>query len=129
MSSIETNEYLVYDRDLGLAVTFDSKQNIEHHETVIKRLFRVDKNDNVTELPVEKMVNDLTEALIHTLDVKALMKKVLGEMTPNDLVKAHDIITKNPEMAKQARAMPGCLFIQLVNPIPGEPAIEIPIRY
>lgn len=129
MQNVEANEYLVYDKDLGLAVTFDREMSKEHGETKICHIFRVRDDETVEELPVEKMIDDLAEALVHTIDPKFLIKKVLGEMMPNELVKAHEIVTKNPEAAKRAKTLHHCLQIQLENPKPGEPAIHIPIRY
>jgi hypothetical protein len=130
MKSVESNEYLVFDKNVGMAVVFDREMSVEHGESKIKRMFRVlEDGDTVEELPVEKMVNDLSEALLHTIDPKVLIKKVLGEMMPVNLVKAHDIVTKNPEAAKKAKTLHHCLIIQLENPVPGESPVEIPIRY
>lgn len=130
IKTVESNEYLVFDKNVGMAVIFDREMCMEHGENKIKRIFRIlEDGDTVEELPVEKMVNDLAEALLHTIDPKFLIKKVLGEMLPPHLVKAHEVITKHPEAAKQAKTLHHCLIIQLENPVPGESAIEIPIRY
>ena len=131
MTALETNEYLVCDPEIGMIVVFDRQQNIDHNETVIKRIYRRKKDDinELEELDVEKIVDSLAEALVHTIDPKFLIKKVLGEMSPNTLVKTHELVQKRPEIAKSARAVPGCLEILIENPDVGEDNILIPIRY
>lgn len=131
MKNIETNEYLVHDPEIGMIAVFDRRQNVDHDETVIKRIYRRAGEDPLEyeELNVKEMVDSLAEALVHTIDPLFLIKKVLGEMTPLDLVKTHEIVKKHPEIGRKARAVPGCLQILVENPEPGSEDIRIPIRY
>jgi hypothetical protein len=129
MGLVQTNEYLVFEAELGLAVIFDREMWEEHGEHKMKRVFKILDNGNVQELDVTKMVDDLATALMHTIDPKLLIKKVLEEMMPNDLIKAHKIITDEPERARTAKTIHHCLQIHIEDPKPGNPHIIIPIRY
>jgi hypothetical protein len=126
---VEANEYLVYDKEFKLAVTFDRQQNADHGETAIRRIFRVKDNGDVEELPVEQMIDKLAGSLVHTIDVRALLKKIIGEMPPGKMIKAHELITKDPDIAKRAKALPGCMFIRIEDPAPGEDPIDIGVRF
>lgn len=132
MGLVQSNEYLVFDGEYfgyGLAVIFDRTMSIDHGEHKIKRMFKVLENDEVEELDVEKMVRESSEALVHTIDPLFLIKKVLGEMSPNDLIKTHKIVTEHPELAKKAKTLHHCLQIMIEDPQPGSENIMIPIRY
>lgn len=117
------------DREHNLMCIFDEELVKDHGMRVLKRLYVIQEDgDTVKALNVEKMVKNLTDALLHTIDPRTLLTKVLEQTPPPDLIKADKIVRAHPEAAKKAKTRDGCFFIDLEDPEPGSAGVPLYIR-
>ena len=129
LNSIVNNEYLIMDNEHKLMCIFDEELAKDHGMRVLKRLYVIQGDgDTVKALNVEKMIKNLTDALLHTIDPRVLLTKVLEQTPPPDLIKADEIVRAHPDAAKRAKPRDGCFYIDLENPQPGEPGVPLYIR-
>ncbi len=104
----------------------DMEFHREHGQCRTIRAFKVIDNDNLEELPLDQMVTDIAEAVKDRVDVREYLKEVLLQNTPvEDVLKVHRIITKYPRVAKTAKTRPGCFYLDIENPEPGQENVPL----
>lgn len=136
-SAMTAGEYMICSKqvafqgepeDVNYVVVYDKDANEEHGMHVMKRVYRILPNDELEELPVEKMIREVKEAVKDRVSVDELLDQVLHTGGPHSLVKAHSIIKKHPEVKERIQTRRGCLYLDIPNPEPGEQGASLYLR-
>ena len=136
-SVMTANEYMICSKgvaiqgepeDMDYVVVYDKDANEEHGMHSMKRVYRILPGGELEELPLEKMINDVKEAVKTKVDVNELLDQVLRTGGPHTLVRAYGIVSKYPEVKKCVTTRRGCLYLDIPNPHPGEESARLFLR-
>jgi hypothetical protein len=135
-STVSADEYMIgsrpsffTERDEDFIVIYDRKMCEEHGMNIMKRAYKILPGGDLEEIPVEKMLKEVKSALKDRVDVEEILDQALRSGGPHTLMRTYDILQKHPEVKKQIVSKPGCLFLNIPNPEPGEHDEAIYLRF
>jgi hypothetical protein len=135
-SVMSADEYMISDKpgftaldDAGYVVIYDKKPCEEHGMNIMKRAYKILPGGDLEEVPIEHMLKEVKAALVDRVNVDELLEQVLRTGGPHSLIRTYEILKKYPEVKKDIKAKPGCLFLDIPNPAPGESNEQIYLRF
>ena len=135
---LAADEYMIAAKSLGFmsdkdddnyVVVYDKGDFSEHGMHVMKRVYRILPDGDLEEVPIRKMIDEVKAALRSKVNVDDLLEQVLTTSGPHPVIRAHEILSKHPEVAEKIQPRKGCLYLEVPNPEPGEPSEAIYLRF
>lgn len=114
--------------DADYVVVYDKSANEDHGMHVMKRVYKILPEDELEEVPIEKMIMEVKKAVKEKIDVDELLDQVLRTGGPHSLIRTYQIISKHPEVTENIQSRKGCFYLDIPNPNPGEENAKLYIR-
>lgn len=137
-SVLSADEYMIASKTLApfannnddnYVVIYEKGDYQDHGMHVMKRVYRVLPDGDLEEVPIRKMIDEVKTALRSKVNVDDLLEQVLTTSGPHPVIRAHEILSKHPEVADKIQPRKGCLYLNIPNPKPGEADEQIYLRF
>jgi hypothetical protein len=132
---MDSTEYMICTKpgfcseDADYVVIYDKKPCEDHGMNIMKRAYKILPDGELEELPIEMMLKEVKKALVEKVSVDELLEQVLRTGGPHTLVRTYEILQKYPEVKKEIKTKPGCLFLDIPDPTPGKDGTQIYLRF